>query len=85
MDTLSLKQLMCAKYNCVGAAGAETVIATYSSLETILEIAGHDPIFLQGIAEIGNNKMGVENARTEYLKQKKILSDITTVNKRFME
>jgi hypothetical protein len=68
--TLSLKLLMCAKYGCVGIAGAGTVITAFTGLDTILELGGHDPFFMQGIADIGKTIFGVENARTEHLKQK---------------
>jgi len=85
LATLSLKLLMCAKYGCLGVAGAGTAITTFTGLDTILELGGHEPIFLQGVADIGNSILGIDNARTEYLKQKKILSNITTVNQRFLE
>jgi hypothetical protein len=43
-------------------------------------------LFLRKVLQtFGNRLFGIDNPRTEYLKQKKILSNITTVNKTFME
>lgn len=85
ISTLALKLLMCAKYGCLGISGAGVALTIFASLDNILEAGGHNPIFIQGIADIGNNLLGIKNARTEYLHQKQILSNISTVNQRYFE
>lgn len=85
LATLSVKLLLCAKYGCVGVTGTSVALSTFAGLDSLLELGGHTPFFMQGVADIGNQILGVNNARTEYLNQKKLINNLTTVNHIFME
>lgn len=59
LATLSVKLLLCAKYGCMGVTGAGVVLSTFAGLDSLLELGDHTPIFMQGIADIRNNILGV--------------------------
>jgi hypothetical protein len=52
------------------------VLGVAAGLDTVLESGGNDAIFMPRLGELTNKVLGLENATTEFNKQKKLAKEL---------